>query len=178
MSEEELGQEDGHIEEKLVVLSESEEKPKKKRGRPKAAKSAYDEAIDRELLDLVKNLSERLADAEKRIADKPPASVRLETSRKGPKKIPEWTGVVTRVKFQRNDQPDNPMTIKLRNHLIDWCGELIPGREYDLPEPVISFINSRKEPKYQEVQDPDNPRQTLTKIVGEKQRCYCIPVGI
>lgn len=150
-----------------------EEKPKKKAGRPKGTPTKKDKFVE-ELLIEVRALSERLAQAEKRVAERPPASIRLDKSRKPPVKIPEWTGPLVKVKFQRNDQPDNPMTIKLRNHLIDWEDTLHPGREYELPQPVIDFINSRKEPKYAEMQDPKNPRQTITNVVGEKQRCYCI----
>ena len=67
---------------------------------------------------------------------------------------------------------------KERQELLDWKppeGGLVPGQIYELPEPVEDFLNTRSEPTYGERADPNNPRQTQTQIVGEKQRCYCVP---
>jgi len=172
-----------------VLLETPAEPEKKKRGRKPGSKKKDDlqaQAFEK-LLDEFKSLKGELEDTKKKLDEvkRDPVSVRLEQSKKKRRNIPQYTGPTKRVKFMRNDQPENPMNSRLtkvvfnketeREELVDWTGTLTPGRTYELPEPVVDFLNSRTEPTYSERSDPENPRQTITQIIGEKQRCYCIP---
>src|SRR5579864_9448597 len=60
-----------------------------------------------------------------------------------------------RVKFQRFDQPENVLKVFVRNKDIDWRGQLKPGCIYDLPVPVVRFLNRLAVPIFAEV-DVDN----------------------
>lgn len=79
-----------------------------------------------------------------------------------------------RVKFQRFDQPENVLKAKCRNKNIDWQGQLIPGKTYDLPQPVVKFLNSITEPIYGEVKVNDgSSTKTETQKIGERARFSC-----
>lgn len=79
-----------------------------------------------------------------------------------------------KVKFQRFDQPDNVLKIRVRKKDIDWTGQLKPGKTYDLCLPVIQFLNSLCEPIFAEVRVTDGSEtKTETKQVGEKNRFSC-----
>lgn len=79
-----------------------------------------------------------------------------------------------KVKFQRFDQPENVLKARVRNKDIDWTGQLIPGGIYDLPLPVVKFLNSLSTPKYAEVKvDKGGETITETQKVGEIQRFSC-----
>jgi len=164
-----------------------EEKPKKRRGRPAAKKKDdLQEQAFKKLLDEVQSIKEELSETKSKLAStkSEPVSVRLEKGKKKLKNYPPYSGPTQRVKFMRNDQPENPMNACLRKvvyntekkeeELLNWKDTLTPGRVYELPVPVVEFLNSRSEPTYAERQDPENPRQTVTQIVGDKQRCYCV----
>ena len=79
-----------------------------------------------------------------------------------------------KVKFQRFDQPENVLKARVRNKDIDWRGQLIPGQIYDLPKPVVKFLNGISEPIYGEV-DVSNGSSTKreTKKIGERARFSC-----
>lgn len=79
-----------------------------------------------------------------------------------------------KVKFQRFDQPENVLKARVRNRNIDWRGQLIPGQIYELPQPVVKFLNGISEPIYAEV-DVNNESTTKkeTKQVGERSRFSC-----
>lgn len=79
-----------------------------------------------------------------------------------------------RVKFQRFDQPENVLKVWVRTKDIDWQGQLKPGHVYDLPIPVIRFLNKRSVPIYGEVKVEDGGEtKTETRQVGEKVRFAC-----
>jgi len=65
-----------------------------------------------------------------------------------------------RVIFNRNDQPNNPQPVYLRNHLIDFKQTLIPGKEYDLPHCIINHLSERGVPQWKWFDNPDGSRET------------------
>src|SRR5882757_6000774 len=60
-----------------------------------------------------------------------------------------------KIKFQRFDQPENVLKVHVRNSSIDWKGQLKPGCVYDLPVPVIRFLNKLAVPIFAEVKVED-----------------------
>lgn len=81
---------------------------------------------------------------------------------------------MVRVKFQRFDQPANILKVILRNKDIHWTGQLKPGRVYDLPLPVVRFLNGLATPIFQEVKSEEGGQHiTETKQVGELNRFSC-----
>lgn len=79
-----------------------------------------------------------------------------------------------KVKFQRFDQPENTLKARVRNKDIDWQGQLIPGKVYDLPTPVVKFLNGLAEPIFKEVKSTEDGETIVeTKQVGEKSRFSC-----
>jgi hypothetical protein len=92
-----------------------------------------------------------------------------------PCKVPtEAMHKTMKVKFQRFDQPENVLKVCLRNHEIDWKGQLKPGCVYDLPIPVIRFLNRLAVPIFEEVRVHNNgDTRTETKQTGERNRFSC-----
>ena len=79
-----------------------------------------------------------------------------------------------KVKFQRFDQPENILKVKCRNKDIDWIGQLKPGCTYELPLPVIRFLNNLSVPIFAEVKvDNGGETKTETRQVGERNRFSC-----
>lgn len=79
-----------------------------------------------------------------------------------------------KVKFQRFDQPENVLKVHVRNKDIDWKGQLIPGASYELPLPVIRFLNKLSVPIFAEVKvDNHGEVKSETKQVGERSRFSC-----
>jgi len=84
-----------------------------------------------------------------------------------------------KVKFQRFDQPENILKVSVRTKEIDWKGQLKPGRSYDLPLPVIRFLNNLAVPIFAEVKVESNGETvTETRQVGERNRFSCHPMEI
>lgn len=78
------------------------------------------------------------------------------------------------VKFQRFDQPENVLKVKIRNKEIHWQGQLKPGCKYELPLPVVRFLNRLATPIFEEVATSDGgATRTETKQVGERSRFSC-----
>ena len=78
------------------------------------------------------------------------------------------------VKFQRFDQPENVLKVRLRNKDICWEGQLKPGAKYTLPLPVVRFLNRLAVPIFAEVKvDSDGDTKTETKQIGERNRFSC-----
>jgi len=78
------------------------------------------------------------------------------------------------VKFQRFDQPENVLKVHVRTKQIDWRGQLKPGCNYDLPIPVVKFLNKLAVPIFAEVKvDDGGTVKTETKQVGERNRFSC-----
>lgn len=79
-----------------------------------------------------------------------------------------------KVKFQRFDQPENVLKVHVRTKDIDWKGQLKPGCSYDLPLPVVRFLNKLAVPIFAEVKTENNGEtKTETKQVGERNRFSC-----
>lgn len=93
-----------------------------------------------------------------------------------PVKVPDENSPVhkkVRVKFQRFDQPENLLKSRLRNREMDWKGQLKPGKVYDLPVPVVKFLNRLATPIFEEQPVEPGSKRTETKQVGEKSRFSC-----
>lgn len=79
-----------------------------------------------------------------------------------------------KVKFQRFDQPENVLKVRVRNREIDWKGQLKAGGTYELPVPVVKFLNNLAVPVFAEVKtEHGNAVHTETKQVGERSRFSC-----
>jgi hypothetical protein len=93
-----------------------------------------------------------------------------------PVKVPDENSPIhkkVRVKFQRFDQPENILKSRLRTREIDWKGQLKPGKTYDLPLPVVRFINRLSVPIFEEKPVEPGSKRTETVQVGEKSRFSC-----
>lgn len=79
-----------------------------------------------------------------------------------------------KVKFQRMDQPENVLKVRVRSADIDWRGQLKPGHVYELPLPVVRFLNRLAVPIFAEVKVEDGGEvKTETKQIGERNRFAC-----
>jgi hypothetical protein len=79
-----------------------------------------------------------------------------------------------KVKFIRLDQPENVLKVRVRNKDIDWKGQLKSGGTYELPVPVVKFLNNLAVPIFDEVKvEHGNVVHTETKQVGERNRFSC-----
>ncbi len=79
-----------------------------------------------------------------------------------------------KVKFQRFDQPENLLKVCVRNKEIDWKGQLKPGAIYELPLPVVKFLNRLAVPIFAEVKVENGGEvKTETRQVGERNRFSC-----
>lgn len=79
-----------------------------------------------------------------------------------------------KIKFQRFDQPENILKVRVRNKDIDWKGQLKAGGTYELPIPVIKFLNNLAVPEFAEVKSEyGGVSHTETKQVGERSRFSC-----
>jgi len=79
-----------------------------------------------------------------------------------------------KVKFQRFDQPENVLKVNIRSKDIEWKGELKPGGTYELPLPVVRFLNRLSVPRFAEVKvEGAGETRTETKQVGEIARFSC-----
>jgi len=94
---------------------------------------------------------------------------------KRPVKVPDASyHKHVKVKFQRFDQPENVLKVWVRNKAIDWKGQLKPGKIYDLPMPVVAFLNRLVTPIFAEVKSEEGGSTiTETKQVGERNRFSC-----
>lgn len=73
-----------------------------------------------------------------------------------------------RVKFGNNDQSLHPVKVFLSNHLIHFDQSLFPGKTYDLPECVVSYLSEKGYPVWGWVEKKDGSKET--QIVGKKPR--------
>lgn len=65
-----------------------------------------------------------------------------------------------RVKFQRNDQPSNPLPVFKSDDVIHYDEVLIPGKIYDLPEYIIHYLSEKGNPQWKWFDNPDGSRET------------------
>jgi hypothetical protein len=81
---------------------------------------------------------------------------------------------MVRVKFQRFDQPENLLKVRVVNKDIDWEGQIKPGCVYDLPLPVVKFLNRLATPIFAEVKvEKHGEVVSETRQVGERNRFSC-----
>lgn len=81
---------------------------------------------------------------------------------------------MVKVKFQRFDQPENLLKVRCRTKEIDWTGQIRPGGTYELPLPVVRFLNKLATPIFAEVKvEEGGETKTETKQVGERNRFSC-----
>lgn len=79
-----------------------------------------------------------------------------------------------KVKFVRFEQPENILKVRIRNKEIDWKGQLKSGGTYNLPIPVVKFLNKLAVPVFEEVKTKHGDvTQTETKQVSERPRFAC-----
>jgi len=79
-----------------------------------------------------------------------------------------------KIKFNRFDQPTNMLKCCIRNKDIDWKGQLKPGGTYELPLPVVRYLNKLAVPIFAEVKvEHGDAVHTETKQVGETPRFSC-----
>ena len=92
-----------------------------------------------------------------------------------PVKVPNETfHKKMKVKFQRFDQPENVLKVCVRTKEIEWKGQLKPGCTYELPLPVIRFLNGLAVPIFAEVKvENGGETKTETKQIGERNRFSC-----
>ncbi len=73
-----------------------------------------------------------------------------------------------RVKFSVNNGSMQPIPVFLSNHLIHFDEKLTPGKEYDLPECIISYLADKGDTQWGVVTLPDG--STDTRVIGKKPR--------
>ena len=97
---------------------------------------------------------------------------------KRPVKVPDASFYPkVKVRFQRFDQPENLLKCRVRNKQIDWTGALKPGCVYELPFPVVKWLNSLAVPIFAEVKvDDQEGVRSETRQVGERARFSCQPL--
>jgi hypothetical protein len=66
----------------------------------------------------------------------------------------------TRVIFGRVDQPSNPLPVFISNSIIHFDKTLVPGETYDLPQYVVSYLQSKGDPVWAWHDKPDGSRET------------------
>lgn len=76
------------------------------------------------------------------------------------RQCPEELHPTQRVRFNRNDQPGNPLPVYISNDMIEFKKTLIPGKEYDLPECVIDHLSEKGVPVWKWVDNPDGSKET------------------
>ncbi len=84
------------------------------------------------------------------------------------KQCPVELHPVQRVAVQDNAQPSNPVRVFLSNELIHFDKLLTPGKEYDLPQCVVSYLADKATAKMGYVNLPDGTRET--RIVNKVPR--------
>lgn len=66
-----------------------------------------------------------------------------------------------RVVFGRNDQPSNPLAVYISNSIIHYENTLIPGKTYDLPTYVVSYLSEKGNPIWSYRTLPDGSKETF-----------------
>lgn len=94
---------------------------------------------------------------------------------KRPVKVPDESyHKKIKVKFQRFDQPENVLKAWVRNNEIEWKGQLKPGCIYELPAPVVKYLNKLAVPIFAEVKvENGGDVKSETRQVGERNRFSC-----
>jgi Txe/YoeB family toxin of Txe-Axe toxin-antitoxin module len=90
------------------------------------------------------------------------------------KQCPEELHPKERIRFGRNDQPTNPLTVHLSNDMIHFEKKLVPGKIYDLPRCVVEHLADKGTAVWEWVDNPDGSRET--RIVGKNNRFSIRPI--
>jgi len=88
------------------------------------------------------------------------ANKKLKLCRYPLKPAPEELHPKERIIFGRNDQPSNPLPVFLSNSLIHYDETLVPGKEYMIPQCVVSYLSQKGTPIWQWFDKPDGSRET------------------
>lgn len=84
-----------------------------------------------------------------------------------------------KIKFQRFDQPENVLKVCMRKKELEWKGQLKPGCTYELPIPVVKYLNKLSVPIFAEVKsESGGDIRSETKQVGERSRFSCHMIDI
>jgi len=73
-----------------------------------------------------------------------------------------------RIVFSRNDQPSNPLAVYVSNDKIHFEKTLVPGKTYDLPKYIVSYLAEKGKAVWGWVEKPDGSSET--KIVNKERR--------
>lgn len=65
-----------------------------------------------------------------------------------------------RIKIDTTNGSRNPIPVFISNHLIHFDEDLIPGKVYDLPECIISYLAEKGNPIWGWVNLPDGSKET------------------
>lgn|SRR3990167_8340162 len=65
-----------------------------------------------------------------------------------------------RVQFQRNDQPNNPLSVYKSDDMIDFKMKLVPGNVYDLPRYIVDYLMEKGYPVWKWFTNPDGSKET------------------
>lgn len=92
------------------------------------------------------------------------------------KMIPHHLFPHQKVKFVRRDgqKSDVPVKMVSGKHFIDFHKKLKHGEVYELPEPVIEFLNNRAEPRYKELKRTDGSSQTVFDYWEPRFSCQMV----
>jgi len=97
--------------------------------------------------------------------------------RKPVKFVPHDLFPKQRVRFIRSDnQPSNPLKLRFRSgeYMIDFQKTLKPGEVYELPIPVIDYLNNLKEARYKQIKYPDGRAETVLDYHKHRFSCQAI----
>ena len=73
-----------------------------------------------------------------------------------------------RIKFSNNDKSINEIPVFVSNHLIHFDQKLTPGKEYDLPEYIASYLANKGYPVWGWVNLPDGSKET--RVLNKQPR--------
>lgn len=66
-----------------------------------------------------------------------------------------------RIVFGRVDQPSNPLNVMVSDSVIDFNQTLIPGKTYDLPQYIVSYLSKKGTPVWKWRDLPDGSKETF-----------------
>lgn len=96
------------------------------------------------------------------------ANKKLRINRYPIKQCPVELHPKQRIRIANNDQTLHPIPVYLSNHLIHFDDKLEPGKEYDLPECIISYLSDKGYPVWGWVSLADGSKET--RQIGKKNR--------
>ena len=73
-----------------------------------------------------------------------------------------------KIVFNRKDQPTNKITVTLSNDMIDFKKELIPGKTYDLPRCIVSYLSKKGTPIWRWFDNPDGSKETRISSIDPR----------